>query len=327
MTEPLLDVVIIGAGPAGYTAALYAARSGLKTLVFAGAPSLEHPERLLGGQLVSTTRIENFPGFPEGIDGRDLMERMRAQAELHGAEVREENVSVVETTRYPYRVLGDAGSLQTRALVIATGAASRWLGVEGEDTYRQRGVFACATCDGPLFVDAQVSVVGGGDTALEEALYLARFARHVHVVHRRRSLRASRVMIERARANPKINFVWNSRVERVLGDGERVTGLALRDVESGVARELASDAVFVAIGHTPESSLFGPELARDAAGYVITQPRSTQTSLAGVFACGDVADPTYRQAITAAGSGAMAALDVQHWLMEQTSLQQSQSAA
>lgn len=320
-------LVIIGSGPAGYTAALYAGRAGLRPLVFAGAPSLEDPDRLPGGQLVTTTLIENFPGFPEGIDGTLLTDRFRAQAERHGAEVRFENVLSVDLSARPFRVSGDQTSTFADAIIVATGAQARWLHVTGEDVYRGRGVFACATCDGPLLADRDVAVVGGGDTALEEALSLARLCRSVRVIHRRGELRASRAMQERALAHPRVHFVWHSVVEEIVGNGEMLTGLRLRDTRSGAISELAVDGLFVAVGHRPATSLLQGQLGLDADGYLQTQPGSTATSVPGVFACGDVSDRRYRQAITAAATGCMAALDVERWLMENQSVAPIEIAA
>lgn len=299
-------LVILGSGPAGYTAAIYAARAGLDPLVIAGALDA-------GGALMTTTDVENFPGFPDGIQGPDLMDNMRAQAEKFGARVIFDDASAV--------TLGDDGArlnlydqeIQARALIIATGSAYRHLNVPGEGELSGRGVSYCATCDGFFFKDKEIAVVGGGDSAMEEALFLARFASKVTIVHRRDELRASRVMADRAKANPKIEFALESRVLRVLGK-DAVTGVELQNVKSGVGTVLPVQGVFVAIGHVPRSELFRGQISIDDAGYIEVDEPSTQTSRPGVFACGDVVDHTYRQAITAAGSGCRAALDAQRHL-------------
>lgn len=300
------DVIIIGSGPAGYTAALYTARAQLKPLVFQG----DEP----GGQLTTTTEVENFPGFPDGILGPDLMQAMERQASRFGAELRFARVERVDFRSYPLKVEAEGQVHEARAVIIATGASARLLGVEGERRLMGRGVSTCATCDGAFFPDKELYVVGGGDSAMEEALFLTRYARIVHVVHRRDRLRASKIMQQRAMANPKIDFLYNRVVEEILDGGTgRVTAVRLREVTSGKVEERPADGVFIAIGHTPNTELFRGQLEMDERGYIRTF-RGTATSARGVFAAGDVADPVYRQAITAAGSGCQAALDVERFL-------------
>ena len=311
----LRDVVVVGSGPAGLTAAVYAARADLHPLVIAGEPSSTSDQP--GGQLMLTTEVENFPGFPEGVMGPDLMERLRAQAERFGAEVATARVSRVDLGSRPFAVwVGDPAApeptYRARSLVVATGARSLSLGVPGEAELTGHGVSTCATCDGFFFRDKPIALVGGGDSALEEAIFLSRFAASVVVIHRRKQLRASKILQDRAFSNPKISFVLDAVVEAVLGDST-VTGLRLRDVVTGEGRELAVAGCFVAIGHAPNTELFRGQLAMDAAGYIRTHD-GTQTDVEGVFACGDVQDHEYRQAVTAAGSGCMAALDVDRFL-------------
>jgi thioredoxin reductase (NADPH) len=301
-----LRLLIVGSGPAGYTAAIYAARAELAPVVLAGTA--------FGGQLMLTTDVENYPGFPEGVTGPELMEMFQKQAQRFGAEVLLEDATAVDLSHHPFRVTSDSGEFRAEALIVATGASARWLGLPSEQTYLNRGVSACATCDGALYRGKPMAVVGGGDTAMEEALFLTRFATSVHVIHRRDSLRASRIMAERARRNPKISFVWNSEVDEILGDGKAVTGVRVRDVKSGAKTRLDVQACFVAIGHKPNSELFAGQLEVGQTGYVIVQPGTTRTSREGVFACGDVMDPHYRQAVTAAGTGCMAALEAERWL-------------
>jgi thioredoxin reductase (NADPH) len=301
-------VVIVGSGPAGYTAALYTARAELRPMLVAGLQG--------GGQLMLTTDVENFPGFPEGITGPELMDLFRAQAERFGAEVILEDATEIDTSTRPFRVKTAERSFSADALILATGASARWLGIESEQRLMNQGVSACATCDGALFRGKPMAVVGGGDTALEEALFLTRFATRVTVVHRRDQLRASKIMQERALANPKIEFAWNSVVDEILGD-EYVTGIRLRDVKSDETREVPVEAVFIAIGHQPNTDLVRGQIELDGVGYVKVEPGTTRTTVEGVFACGDATDPTYRQAITAAGTGCMAAIDAERWLAEQ----------
>jgi thioredoxin reductase (NADPH) len=300
-------LVIVGSGPAGYTAALYAARAELAPFVVAGLQS--------GGQLMLTTDVENYPGFPEGITGPELMELFQKQAERFGAQVAAEDALEIDLRERPFRVRTTERELRSDALVLAMGATAKWLGIESEQRLQNKGVSACATCDGALFRGKAMAVVGGGDTAMEEALFLTRFATQVTVIHRRGELRASKIMQERARANPKIAFAWNSEVVEVLG-GDFVSGVKLRDVRSGATRELPVEAVFVAIGHQPNTELVRGQVELDPVGYIRVQPPSTRTSVAGVFACGDAMDPSYRQAVTAAGTGCMAAIDSERWLAE-----------
>jgi thioredoxin reductase (NADPH) len=300
-------LVIVGSGPAGYTAALYAGRAELVPFVVAGLQS--------GGQLMLTTDVENYPGFPEGITGPELMELFQKQAERFGAEVAPEDALEIDLRERPFRVRTSERTLHSDALVLAMGATAKWLGIESEQRLQNKGVSACATCDGALFRGKAMAVVGGGDTAMEEALFLTRFATQVTVIHRRDQLRASKIMQERARANPKIAFAWNSEVDEVLG-GDFVSGVKLRDVRDGSTRELPVEAVFVAIGHQPNTELVRGQLELDPVGYIRIRPPSTRTSVAGVFACGDAMDPSYRQAVTAAGTGCMAAIDAERWLAE-----------
>jgi thioredoxin reductase (NADPH) len=300
------EVIVIGSGPAGYTAALYAARAQLKPIVFEGSVTA-------GGALMNTTDVENFPGFPGGIQGPDLMDAMRKQAERFGAELRAEDVTEVDLAADPKRVIVEGETYLARAVIIATGSRYRELGVPGEKKLSGHGVSWCATCDGFFFRELDIAVVGGGDSAMEEALFLTRFASTVTVIHRRDSLRASKIMQERAFANGKIKFRWNSEVSEVLGD-TKITGLRLRDTVTGEQSELAVSGVFVAIGHDPRSELFTGQLATDSEGYLLVEQPSTRTAVPGVFACGDVVDHTYRQAVTAAGTGCAAALDAERYL-------------
>lgn len=297
--------MIVGSGPAGYTAAIYTARAELQPIVVAGTA--------FGGQLMITTDVENYPGFPDGVTGPELMEVLQKQAERFGTRVLLEDATRVDLDRRPFRVQSESVELVADALVIATGASARWLGLESEQRLVNRGVSACATCDGALYRGKPMAVVGGGDTAMEEALFLTRFATVVHVIHRRGELRASRVMQDRARKNEKIRFVWDSVVDEVLGD-DSVNGVRIQDVKTGEKSTLDVEALFVAIGHDPNSELFVDSIDLDGAGYIRVAPGSTRTSVEGVFACGDVMDPVYRQAVTAAGSGCMAALDAERWL-------------
>ncbi|MCL2850730.1 MAG: thioredoxin-disulfide reductase [Micrococcales bacterium] len=301
------DVVIVGSGPSGYTAAIYTARAGLAPVVVAG-------EVTAGGALMTTTEVENFPGFPDGVEGADLMEAMRRQAEKFGATVLFED-AVTADLAGPVKVVTTASGtvLHAPAVILGTGSAYRRLGLPEEDRLSGRGVSWCATCDGAFFRNRSVVVVGGGDSAVEEATFLTRFASKVTLVHRRDQLRASLVMANRAAADPKLEFAWNSQVV-AIGGQEKVTSVTLADTTTGATRELAVDGVFVAIGHDPRTDLFADQVDLDDDGYVRVAPHGTQTNLPGVFACGDVVDHTYRQAITAAGSGCAAALDAQHYL-------------
>lgn len=301
------DVIIIGSGPTGYTAAVYAARADLKPLVFEGAVTA-------GGALMNTTEVENFPGFPEGIMGPELMVRMREQAERFGAELITDDVVAVDLTG-PVKSVTDASgtTYRARTVILATGSGYRRLGVPGEDKLSGKGVSWCATCDGFFFRDKPIAVIGGGDSALEEATFLSRFGRSVTIVHRRDEFRASKIMVARALADPKISVAWNSVVESINGEG-KVESLTLRDTVTGETRELPVQGVFVAVGHDPRSELLTGQVDLDAAGYVLVQPGSTATNLPGVFAAGDLVDHTYRQAITAAGTGCSAALDAERYL-------------
>jgi thioredoxin reductase (NADPH) len=300
------DVIVIGSGPAGYTAALYAARAQLKPLVFEGSVTA-------GGALMNTTDVENFPGFPGGIQGPDLMDALRKQAERFGAELLAEDITEVDLKADPKRVISEGETYLARAVIIATGSRYRELGIPGEKRLSGHGVSWCATCDGFFFREQEIAVVGGGDSAMEEALFLTRFASTVTVIHRRDQLRASKIMQERAFANPKIKFRWNSEVSEVLGD-TKITGLRLRDTVTGEKSDLAVGGVFVAIGHDPRSELFTGQLDLDSEGYLLVEQPSTRTAVPGVFACGDVVDHTYRQAVTAAGTGCAAALDAERYL-------------
>jgi len=310
MTEVSRDLIIVGSGPAGLTAALYAARAGFAPLVIEGGLTA-------GGALMTTTEVENFPGFPEGIEGPELMTRLRDQAARFGAEFVTDDATALELTG-PVKTVTDSegNTYRARAVILATGSAYRQLGLPEEQRLSGHGVSWCATCDGFFFRDKAVAVIGGGDSALEEALFLTRFARLVTVVHRRDALRASKIMVERATANPKIAFRWNAVVTAIEGE-TAANGLVLRDTVTGETSTLPVDGVFIAIGHEPRSELLRGQIDVDAAGYVVVAPSSQATNLPGVFACGDLVDHTYRQAITAAGSGCRAALDAQAWLTEQ----------
>jgi thioredoxin reductase (NADPH) len=313
------NVIIIGSGPAGYTAALYTARASLKPLVFEGAVTA-------GGALMNTTEVENFPGFRDGIMGPELMDNMRAQAEKFGAELVPDDVVAVDLTGDVKTVTDSEGTVhRARAVIVTTGSQHRKLGLPREDVLSGRGVSWCATCDGFFFRDQDIAVVGGGDTALEEATFLSRFARSVTVVHRRDSLRASKAMQERAFADPKITFAWDSAVEEIHGD-PKLTGVTLRDTTTGEKRELAVTGLFIAIGHDPRTDLFTGQLDLDAEGYLKVQAPSTRTNIPGVFGAGDVVDHTYRQAITAAGTGCSAALDAERYLASLADLE-AQAAA
>jgi len=299
-------LVIVGSGPAGYTAAIYAARAELAPVVVAGAA--------FGGQLMITTDVENYPGFPEGVAGPELMELFQKQAERFGTRVVFEDAIAIDLARRPFGIETDSRAFSAESVIVATGATAKWLGLESETKYTNRGVSACATCDGALYRGKAIAVVGGGDTAMEEALFLTRFATVVHVIHRRGELRASRIMAERARRHEKIRFVLHSGVVEVLGDEQAVTGVRLRDLRTGALSLLEVGALFVAIGHEPNTRLFRGVLDMNASGYLEVQAHTTRTNVEGVFACGDAMDPHYRQAVTAAGTGCMAALDAERWL-------------
>ncbi len=307
MSDDVRDLIIIGSGPSGYTAALYAARADLHPLVFEGSVTA-------GGALMTTTDVENYPGFPEGVMGPELMEKLRAQAERFGAELVTDDVVDVDLTGSVKRVVSGSGTTHTaRTVILATGSAYRELGLDNERRLSGHGVSWCATCDGFFFRDQDIVVVGGGDSALEEATFLSRFARSVTVVHRRGSLRASKIMQDRAFADPKLRFVWDSTVVDVLGD-TRVTGVRLRHLTTGEESVIDVTGMFVAIGHDPRVDLLRGQVDLDDAGYISVEGRSSRTSVPGVFACGDVVDHEYRQAVTAAGSGCVAALDAERYL-------------
>ena len=300
------DVVIVGGGPAGLTAAIYAGRANLTPVMFEGYGA--------GGQLMTTTDVENYPGFPDGVMGPDLMEKFRAQAARFGAQIHTVDVERADLSSRPFGVWADGQEHRANALIISTGASAKWLGIEGESRLRGYGVSSCATCDGFFFKDKDMVVVGGGDTAMEEALFLARIGSSVTVVHRRHEFRASDIMARRVLEHPKIRVVWNAVVEDVLGD-KAVEGVRVRDVNTGETSDIPAAAMFVAIGHTPNTSLFEGALDMDDQGYITTD--GTRTNIEGVFACGDVQDTVYRQAITASGSGCMAAIDAERWLETQ----------
>ena len=303
-------VVIIGSGPAGLTAAIYTARADLKPIVFEGGFIPTGELMTPGGQLMITSEVENFPGFPEGVTGPELVERCRKQAQRFGSEHREEAVEDVDFSGFPLKLrVGDAW-IETATVIIATGASARWLGIPSEQTYMNRGVSACATCDGAFFRDKEVIVVGGGDSALEEANFLTRFASKVILVHRREAFRASKIMVERALANPKIEVEWNAAIDEILGDGRSVTRVRLKSTVDGSLRERAVQGIFVAIGHQPNTQIFKGHIDLHPNGYIKLYGL-TGTSAPGVLAAGDVADARYRQAISAAGMGCMAALDAE----------------
>ncbi len=310
-------VTIIGSGPAGYTAAIYAARANLSPVMFAGGPSESDSRRVPGGQLMITTDVENYPGFPESVTGPNLMEMFQKQAERFGTKIHMENVLSVDWSKRPFHIKGESAEYLSESIILATGASAKWLNVKGENEFMNRGVSACATCDGFFFKKLDVIVVGGGDTAMEEANYLSKMCSSVTVVHRRHDLRASKIMQERALQNPKIRFVWDSAIDEIVGDEKGVSGAIVKNLKTGDTTKLDSKAVFVAIGHQPTTELFKTALKLQSNGYVWVEPGTAKTRLEGVFACGDVADATYRQAITAAGTGCMAAIENERWMTEQ----------
>ncbi|MCC6333560.1 MAG: thioredoxin-disulfide reductase [Myxococcales bacterium] len=309
-------VVIVGSGPAGYTAAIYAARANLEPVVFAGGPAESDPRRVPGGQLMITTDVENYPGFPEAVTGPELMERFQKQAERFKTVVHLENVVKLDLSKRPFHVKGESKEYLAQSVIIATGASAKWLEVKGENEFMNRGVSACATCDGFFFKGTDVIVVGGGDTAMEEANYLSKLCSTVTVIHRRDALRASKIMQERALHNPKIKFLWDSVIEEVVGDAKGVTGAVVKNVKTGDLKKVEAKGVFVAIGHQPTTELFKDTLKLQPNGYLWVQPGTAKTSQEGVFACGDVMDATYRQAVTAAGTGCMAAIEAERWMTE-----------
>lgn len=307
--QKIENVIIIGSGPAGLTSAIYTARANLSPLMIEGEES--------GGQLMTTTEVENFPGFEHGITGPDLVAVMRKQAERFGTRFITRNVTKVDFSQQPFKVwIGDKLHL-AKTIIISTGAKAKYLGLPSEKQYANRGVSACATCDGAFFRNQEIGVVGGGDTAMEEAMFLTRFASKVILMHRRDSFRASKIMVERVVANPKIEIMWNTEVVEVLGDGKSMTGAKVKSTVDGTVKELPITGLFLAIGHKPNTDLFNGMLDMDETGYLITQPNSTYTKIPGVFAAGDVQDHVYRQAITAAGTGCMAAIDAERWLEAQ----------
>ncbi len=304
-SPPIENVIIIGSGPAGYTAAIYTARANLNPLMFEGY--------LAGGQLMTTTDVENFPGFPEGIMGPDLMMKLKEQTERFGTRVVTRDVTAVDFSQRPFRVEVEGQAYFTHSVIISTGATAKLMGLESERRLMGHGVSACATCDGAFFRNKEVCIVGGGDSALEEANFLTRFATKVHVIHRRDKLRASKIMQDRAMNNPKIDFIWDSVIEEILGD-KKVEGIRLKNLKTSETVDMAMDGVFVAIGHRPNTDLFKAYLDTDDVGYLKVEGASSRTNIPGIFAAGDVHDPVYRQAITAAGSGCRAAIDAERYL-------------
>ncbi len=313
-TEGVLKVAIIGSGPAGLTAALYAGRASLKPVIFEGPQP--------GGQLTITTEVENYPGFVDGIMGPELMDVMRKQAQKFGADSQFKMVDEVDFSKRPFRLVVEGKEYLAHTVIVATGASAKLLNLPSESEYMGYGVSACATCDGFFFKNQHVVVVGGGDTAMEEATYLTKHAARVTIVHRRNELRASKVMQERATKNPKIDYVWDSVVNEVLGEKnelghKKITGVKLKNVKTGAVTDFKCDGLFLAIGHQPNTKLFEGKLDMDQVGYLLTKPHSTATNIPGVFAAGDVADPTYRQAVSAAGTGCMAAIDAERFLVHE----------
>jgi thioredoxin reductase (NADPH) len=309
MSKKVEDVIIVGSGPAGYTAAIYAARANLSPLMISGEE--------VGGQLMTTTEVENFPGFADGVTGPELMEIMKKQAERFGTKMVSRNVTKVDLKSSPKKVwIGDEEH-HAKTVILSTGASAKYLGLPSEKEFANKGVSACATCDGAFFKDVPVAVIGGGDTAMEEALFLTRFATKVHVVHRREDFRASKIMSDRVKKNPKIEIHWNTELQEVLGDKRGVTHAKLYNNQTKETNELPVEGIFIAIGHSPNTKFLEGVLDTDDLGYVKTAPDSTKTNIEGVFACGDVQDHIFRQAITAAGSGCMAAMESERWLEDQ----------
>ncbi len=308
-------IVIIGSGPAGHTAAIYAARANLNPLMYEGFMA---GGIAAGGQLTTTTEVENFPGFPEGIDGTKLTQLFREQSLKYGTTIKTQTVIKVDFSVYPFRVWTEEEECEAESVIIATGATAKRMHVPGEEIYWQRGISACAVCDGalPIYRNKELAVVGGGDSAVEEATHLTKFASKVYLIHRRDKLRASQIMQKRAMTNPKIQILWNKVLEKANGDGNLLTSLTLRDTVTSEQTELSVGGLFYAIGHQPNTEIFKDYLKLDEQGYILTEPGTTKTNIAGVFAAGDVQDKVYRQAITAAGSGCMAALEAERWLAE-----------
>ena len=311
LQEKLHKVIIIGSGPSGYTAALYNARANLEPILFTG---LEQ-----GGQLMMTTDVENYPGFPEGLLGPDMMDKFKQQAERFGTVIIPKHITKVDFSERPYKLWAEDELYQAESVIISTGATAKWLGIPSEEEYKGYGVSACATCDGFFFRDKEVIVIGGGDSAMEEATFLTKFAKKVYIVHRRDSFRASKIMQERALGNPKIEAIWNSTVDEILGTQapeKKVTGVRLKNINTGETKEMPIDGIFLGIGHKPNTDIFKDWLDMDELGYINVQPFSTKTKIPGIFAAGDVTDRTYRQAITAAGMGCMAAIDAEKYIEE-----------
>ncbi|EMJ97012.1 MULTISPECIES: thioredoxin-disulfide reductase [unclassified Leptospira] len=309
-------VVIIGSGPAGHTAAIYAARANLNPVMYEGFMA---GGIAAGGQLTTTTEVENFPGFPEGIDGTQLTNLFRAQSEKYGTKIITQTITKVDFSKRPFRLWSDDELIEAETVIIATGATAKRMFIPGEDSYWQKGISACAVCDGalPIYRNKELAVVGGGDSAVEEAAHLTKFASKVYLIHRRDSLRASKIMQKRATTHPKIEIIWNTTVEGAQGNGNQLTSLSVKELTTGKTKELPVGGLFYAIGHKPNTEIFEGQLDLDETGYIKTVPGTTRTSVEGVFAAGDVQDKTYRQAITAAGSGCMAALEAERWLEAQ----------